>query len=344
MDNNAVTYKHHKRLYFNDGNVALIASSPEKHKDSSETLVVFRLHQLILAMNSPVFKDMFSFPVTPDVELYEDVPLVRMTDNATDLEALLRVIYREPVLSITPLSPDTPLKVKPILVLADKYGVQWVRKLIICQLQRDWPQNLFDWDCLEAETESRRKVLYQYLMPCEMDDDYPEPGSAIELARQCDIPSILPAAFYHLSRIPISYDYDHIQTCWTDAPEDYYAIGRSARWNRLSKEDLLGLLHGRAKLEDCLEVLCAASYPENHPQDPTCIPEMWYAFWNHVKRECQQERDILAVLLPFTSASDFDGRWEKLCYSCRFTIATKASKCRKDIWDQIPDIFQLRKT
>ncbi|TFY54802.1 hypothetical protein EVG20_g9562 [Dentipellis fragilis] len=344
MDNNAMAFEHHKELYFSDGNVALIAPSHKKHKDLSETLIVFRLHQLMLAIHSPVFKDMFTFPATPDVELYEGVPLVRMTDNASDLEAFLGVIYRQPVLSIAPLSPNTPLHVKPILVLADKYGVQYVRGPIIDQLERDWPQSLFDWDCLEAEIESRRDVFNQHQASCELDDDYPEPGSAIELARQCDIPSILPAAFYHLSRIPINYDWDNIHASWDDPPDDYW-VGRSARWDRLSKEDLLCLLQGRAKLDKYLDELCSMLYPEPHTQDSTCNPDIWYAFWESVWQECRRGKDILAVLSPFSEMSgNFSKRWEKLCWSCRDKITTKASKCRKEIWDRIPEFFQLQQS
>jgi hypothetical protein len=39
-----------------------------------------------------------------------------------------------------------------------------------------------------------------------VDDYLPEPALAIRLACNCDIPSILPVAFYHLSCISVYYD------------------------------------------------------------------------------------------------------------------------------------------
>ncbi|KAG2074155.1 hypothetical protein BDR04DRAFT_1093328 [Suillus decipiens] len=34
-------------------------------------------------------------------------------------------------------------------------------------------------------------------------DTLPDPTSAIQLARQCQVPTLLPAAFYHLSRFSV---------------------------------------------------------------------------------------------------------------------------------------------
>ena len=61
---------------------------------ASKDEVLLRVHKLILSHNSPVFRDMFAFPAGPQVnEMYDDVPVVRMPDDAADLVSLVRVLY-----------------------------------------------------------------------------------------------------------------------------------------------------------------------------------------------------------------------------------------------------------
>lgn len=78
-----------KTFYFPDGNIALFAFEGRKH-------VVFRVHQSVLSLHSPVFASMFTLPPpsnTSERELYDGVPLVRMYDHSSDLSELLRALY-----------------------------------------------------------------------------------------------------------------------------------------------------------------------------------------------------------------------------------------------------------
>ncbi|TFY54803.1 hypothetical protein EVG20_g9560 [Dentipellis fragilis] len=337
------TIKHHKNLYFDDGNVALVATTRGTGGEPDEHLV-FRLHQSILAKHSPVFKDMFGFPAAPGAELYEGVPLVRMTDSASDLESLLGVFYCEPVFSLKAFDPNTPLRVKSLLILADKYDVQHLRELIVNRLEDDWPQSLFEWDSLEAEVSSKVEACTLHdISATDVDDDYPEPGSAIQLARQCNIPNILPAAFYHLSRISIDFDWDHLRTAEGSAPEAWYTGGsRSARWNCLSKEDFICLLQGRARLAEYVEdTLCLQSaYPKAHAGGD-CSEADWSTFWHQFRKECKQDLDILAVLRLYSELFNDVTAWKGLCISCRAKISSQATTARQEIWRQIPTFFKL---
>jgi hypothetical protein len=81
---------HHPILYLNDGNVILAALTA-----SGETQL-FCVHQSFLSAQSSVFADMFSLPVPNPVthnEIYNGLPLVRMSDNAEDVESLLKALY-----------------------------------------------------------------------------------------------------------------------------------------------------------------------------------------------------------------------------------------------------------
>ena len=83
-----------------------------------------------------------------------------------------------------------------------------VRELyhILSLLECDWPQSLRQWDNLEDEIAMLESSWMNQSPPpsIHLDDCLPEPAAAIRLARECDVPNILPAAFYHLSRLSIA--------------------------------------------------------------------------------------------------------------------------------------------
>ena len=77
-------------FYLPDGDFA-ICSAPSA-QDSVVT--VFRVHKPVMAYNSPVFHDMLELPAYPTgQETHEGVPLVRVTDSAEEMRALLAALY-----------------------------------------------------------------------------------------------------------------------------------------------------------------------------------------------------------------------------------------------------------
>lgn len=92
------------------------------------------------------------------------------------------------LLPFEPLDVDTPKRVEGPLRLATKYEVDELRQRIIKHLENDWPNSLSGWDDLLYRHKER------------FGDEYKLNASTIvELARTCDIPSVLPAAFYYLN-------------------------------------------------------------------------------------------------------------------------------------------------
>lgn len=95
-------FEHHGFLYFADGNICLSARPTAAHLDGDSNpetekakILVFRVHQGVLSLHSPVFKDMLAFPEPqPGTnEVYDGVPLVQMPDTAEALESLLNAFY-----------------------------------------------------------------------------------------------------------------------------------------------------------------------------------------------------------------------------------------------------------
>ena len=72
----------HESLWFDDGNIVLIAD------DTS-----FRVHKSVLANNSAVFKDLLDIPQPRVVQDIDGFPVVHISDTAEDLAILLDVIY-----------------------------------------------------------------------------------------------------------------------------------------------------------------------------------------------------------------------------------------------------------
>jgi len=76
---------------------------------------------------------------------------------------------------------------------------------IVEHFEADWPQTLWQWERLQAEIRAMGKDWSEEhpggVVSVHMDDVLPEPASVIRLARDCDIPSVLPRAAYHLSRL-----------------------------------------------------------------------------------------------------------------------------------------------
>ena len=73
----------HSTLWFDDGNIVLIAQD-----------TAFRVHSSILSLKSPVFKDMFSMPQPASgADSFEGCPAVLLTDNPTELADLLDFVY-----------------------------------------------------------------------------------------------------------------------------------------------------------------------------------------------------------------------------------------------------------
>ena len=79
--------RRHPTLYFDTGDVVICV-------DQEESKHLFCVHKSILAHNSPVFKDMFRLPLGANVnDMYEDMPMVHLHDDVSDIEVFLRALY-----------------------------------------------------------------------------------------------------------------------------------------------------------------------------------------------------------------------------------------------------------
>ncbi|KAH7905914.1 hypothetical protein BJ138DRAFT_1105594 [Hygrophoropsis aurantiaca] len=327
---------HHSSLYLSDGNVVLSAPNSSGHH------VLFRVHRSLLAKHSSVLETMFDLPCDASTnETYDEVPLVIMHDSAEDLATLLEIMYGERHLSFQRLDPETPNIHKSVLSLSTKYGMDRMRNHIVSLLERDWPQTLWHWDSLEDEIDRLICTWDDSGSPTHpdsrLDDYFPEPAAAICLAREFSVPSILPAAFYHLSRLSIRDDWASTRRCPSSDPGAQWQ--RTAKWELLPSEDLICLLSGREKLKGfAAEILGLEGFPSDAHEDIECEPLALRVFLQKIYEACGDTNDILAVLRRFAEGrSQLDPK--KLCFLCRDMVQDQTKDLRTRIWTELAEVF-----
>lgn len=261
----------------------------------------------------------------------------------------------------------------PLLRLSTKYGVEDWRKRIIAFFEAEWPTNLKGWDTLEIEIDSL--IRSQGLSGKAIDEHLPEPGISsfylcedrnpgliiflylaytIRLGRECDVPSILPAAFYHLFRIHR-----------TKAEGNYNFIHRKANRSLLTAEDFDALISGvhiiRYKFVKMLTP-GTLSYHWLYPNGSACVgmdsrgrrvpAEGWWGCEERLNdwwtRECTPivlETQLVDPLddlkkLQHKARGVSDG---VICAGCQTHLIGALEEYRERLWSDLPQDFLLGK-
>jgi hypothetical protein len=269
-------------------------------------------------------------------ETYEGKPLVLMPDSAEDVASLLKALYdptyvlslfsscsvfkstRNRSLPFERWNPNTPLLVHGVLKMATKYQFDRLRERIVKHVESDWPTTLHAWDFRQAEI-----IRYQKDHPEPKEGEFthehfPEPVSAIRLAREFNIPTILPAAFYHLSTVPPENHWEG------EAGQDEY--WQRARWDLMQHGDFMNLLffntrvwlhsdlyhHIKASLD-----LCKSN----------CRPMFAKASINSL-----QDSPCDSLLFATINYSSSRLRAFKLCHNCIEAVEREVEENRGELW------------
>ncbi|KDQ50402.1 hypothetical protein JAAARDRAFT_199963 [Jaapia argillacea MUCL 33604] len=197
--------RRHPDLWFTDGSIIL-------HAEDS----IFRVHMSQLSRHSAFFRDMFSLPqpvrqggsnassqaqTGSDGDTFEGCPVLDLHDPADDLANLLKALYDGPTFGNN--DQDDFRIVSGILRLSTKYIIDTLRAKAIAHLSIAWPLTLRGW---EAREDLSR--IYEMESQSRNDHLYPSPIAVINLARDVNAPSLLPSAFYDLSRYTYAQIYE----------------------------------------------------------------------------------------------------------------------------------------
>jgi BTB/POZ domain len=97
----------------------------------SSDLVNFHIHKSVLAMASPVFRDLFSLRQPLGSESVDGLPVVKLTEDAELLNSLFSMLY--PVRLVI---PDSYEKVLYLLAACQKYDMDQVQSIIRAEVNR----------------------------------------------------------------------------------------------------------------------------------------------------------------------------------------------------------------
>ncbi|KAK7054241.1 BTB domain-containing protein [Favolaschia claudopus] len=319
----------HSSLYLADGN--LVVAAPISGNGGGTML--FRVHQSMLSLQSPVFAAMFTLPPPADTtDVYDKAPFVRMSDDAEDLESLFKVLYNPSELPYKRLDPLTPLNVRRTLAMATKYEMESLRDRIVAQLQADWPYTLAEWDRLEMESSALEREHQlsddETIDGLYLDDRLPEPASAIRLAMDLNIPKILPSAVYHLSRLQTADDWFACRKEDTDL-----GVERTARWEMVAAADYKLLLKVRETRVDSITSRFSCLYIA--PTTPCLTPDLCELSWRRICLDWKLAKDPLARMKAFD-----DTRPANFCKHCWSVNRARVRSRRLMYWDDICAVFK----
>lgn len=284
-DNALAEASKHADLWFSDGSIILRAED-----------TLFRVHKSQLARHSAFFRDLFSLPQpsaesadsttasssptvvvnnNPALQIdttneVEGCSVLRLHDTSEDVENLLTALYDGP--NFGKNDPTDFRMVSGILRLATKYLVDSLRTKALVHLSKAWPTSLKGWDAREDLTRADEMQSGPG-----MSNIYPSPADVIILAREVNAPSLLPSAFYDLSR----YHY-------TQLFEQDDESGPSIAQLPLSNADLQRLALGKEASQHAITTLIRSMGSHSHP--------LLLGHHAHSHRSCRRDFSELVAL------------------------------------------------
>ena len=242
--------------------------------------------------------------------------------------------------------PNTPLVVRGVIRLADKYCIEPLREHLIQVVVTDWPTTLQEWDVFQIEIQAvkeRLAITNRGKKGPELEhlcNYIPEPASAIVFAQEFAAGGrqILPAAYYQLLSISPHFEWN----------SDWKKIALVARWSLLDRDTLLRCLKGSETVTGYrptpFQLLSLGCYPPiTYEEDSdTLRSSPCYSFLRHMITSIWDSRtgilrkdplDFLSKCLEYeTSRGNYR---EELCDECRASLPDKIANLRQKLWDRL---------
>ncbi|KAF9017276.1 hypothetical protein BDZ89DRAFT_1074903 [Hymenopellis radicata] len=296
-------------LWLADGNVILISADGKG----------FRVHQSVLSNHSQFFADMFSLalPENDGCNASYDCPSLTLAENGNDVSWFLRYFY-------TPLffipGKRTPYEqLAGMLRMSTKYLCEQLRTDVIHHLCLIYPPKshilpppeLPECPALVPDENVSNHALL-----------------AIRMARENDVPIILPVAFYYAATIEPSVYVDLL-------PE-------------LSREDHRSLIHGREKLIKAVLKIAWSGIFEAAYEDPcddqNCVRTRYLLLQSIADHRCDPVDLFISPMLhtqvrpaPRKKQPDFD----QVCLYCYDCWKESELHDYSTVWKRLPKYFGL---
>ncbi|KLO08411.1 hypothetical protein SCHPADRAFT_880591 [Schizopora paradoxa] len=292
----------HENLWFPGGDVVL---KTDTH--------LFKVHKDVLSLQSSVFKDMFAFEGEQAVEdgagmvheLYEGLPAVDLVgDVGKDIAHLLQAAYYRDYYDR--YDDGTPLEtIVALLSLSTKYDFKLIRKDIVKQISRNYPNSLTSFDRIDQQS----CVPDFYLFGVHRGDcDF----RLLEVCHTADADILLPILYYACA------EYD---SKWI------FKLG-----DRLNKDCLHTLIKGKFELEHAVSKLLV-SLPEEL-RSISCASCKPGPYISHL-----QNIGIESFLSRYEGSSMLFELSTNCCKRCSKELESQIDAKRKEIWQKIPEFF-----
>ncbi|KIM82681.1 hypothetical protein PILCRDRAFT_70265 [Piloderma croceum F 1598] len=279
------------------------------HAESTQ----FRVHRSILSASSSVFRDMFSLPQPENENLVDGCPVVHVSDTADNLHHVLKALFDRSYCSVD--NESQPLAViAAFLRLGRKYDIQQLYSEATKRLESEFPSTFEEFDNV-ADCFS----LIDY-----DGDDKEISFTIINLARENDVLSVLPGAFYAICTLH-------------DMKEFVEAMERSeGSATELSVFDQRVVIKGRHSL---LERQATETYKWLWQEDT-------FAAICTANNCAKNRRELLHMYwFPQVSCSalaTWQLEWEKnYCKACVRKSKELHNAGRRKIWEELPLFFGL---
>ncbi|KAI0055896.1 hypothetical protein BV25DRAFT_1894861 [Artomyces pyxidatus] len=329
-----------KELWLDDGNIVVRTTSTS----TPTTQTLYKVHKGTLALHSSTFASLFSGPqdaFNVGSERYNGVPVMDLPDAEEDVRDFLKALYfpsettRHRFVSSPYAGPfsDSHWAVfqdsySGILRLAVKYEAPLIRKVIADILEMEWPQQLDDWDRVQGVLNEKIDSLYgeeEDVTPY-----YPNPSRAIRLATDCDIPNVLPIAYYDLMRL------------LNDVDRALESQTRDFDTSALTADELRKLITGQTLLQKTFRGSIKKFKPPHTPscaKDHACQHAVSKWLDRQQIRYRGQESDPLRWLE--TASRWCDDSRITVCPECRMWMSDTLESIRRKLWLGLPEYFGL---
>ncbi|GJE88212.1 hypothetical protein PsYK624_042950 [Phanerochaete sordida] len=287
-------------------------------------------------------------------EKIDGAACVDLPDSWLHVRSLLKFLYGFTTVVHEKCHHGTLDVVSGPLILATKYEMDDIRRQLVPVLERDWPSAYSDW--MQVETELGERLTRTRARPI---DERQSPAMAVQIGTQARIRSILPAAYYDLSRILLRPP--------PPANVDYYYQSRWVNSALLERDDLERLAVGRERIGYYVRqqlhpnVLQAATAPAHMEQlafsctagggtARVCTPilKYWWAArrqsasrWELVLQDPVREIEVLADGVLDLTKWSWGGDLTDACVSCRGGFARVLRSEAESLWKKLPEFFQL---
>ncbi|KAJ7149429.1 hypothetical protein C8R43DRAFT_502861 [Mycena crocata] len=280
---------------------------------AEETL--FRVSRDMLALQSPIFRDMLSLPTPRDAETMDGCPIVRLPDGAEDVTVFLKALFHFDFFDPPPAPTTFPI-LTGVLRMSHKYEVEALRKRAALHISFFLPTTLRAWDRLDPES-------WFY----ELGQSATSYLALIVLARQQSLDWVLPIAFYLTCE---SVDEDALlggSADFTMAWDDRVRCMSACRLlETTAVTKMLDFLWSPRKIDGC----------KSHRVCPDARLEM--------RRELEASRQRTADTAPRMPLDVWtESGWDDLsvCKSCLSAMKKMHREARQACWNGLPALFGL---